>query len=170
VLALAILLFLLGLILLWLARGRQKASGLPGGRIIYTDAQHWKPVEKPLYDPGLGLTGRPDYLIEKGEQIIPVEVKSSRAPEAPYDSHIFQLAAYCRLVQVIYGKPPPYGILHYSNRTFAIDYTAELETALINLLGEMREKDRQKEIDRSHDSASRCQRCGYRSVCEQKLS
>jgi CRISPR-associated exonuclease Cas4 len=170
VLVLAILLFVLGLILFWLVRGRQKASGLPGGRIIYSDTQHWKPVEKPLYDPALGLTGRPDYLIEHGDQIIPVEVKSSRAPEAPYDSHIFQLAAYCRLVQVAYGKPPPYGILHYSNRTFAIDFTSELETALVNLLDEMRAQERQKEVDRSHVSAGRCHSCGYRTVCAQKLS
>jgi CRISPR-associated exonuclease Cas4 len=169
VLYLAILLFVLGVILLWLARARQKASGLPGGRIIYTDTQRWRPVEKPLYDPDLGLTGRPDYIIETGDRIVPVEVKSSSAPEAPYDSHIFQLAAYCRLVQVTYGKPPPYGLLHYSNRTFAIDYTAELESALLNLLDEMRAQDH-LEVDRSHSSASRCLGCGYRAVCEQKLA
>jgi CRISPR-associated exonuclease Cas4 len=163
-------LFVLGLILLWLARSRQKASGLPDGRIIYTDTQRWKAVEKPLYDPDLGLTGRPDYLIETGDQIIPVEVKSGRAPEAPYDSHIYQLAAYCRLVQITYGKPPPYGVLHYSNRTFAIDYTGELESALLNLLDEIRSQERLKIVDRSHDSVSRCQACGFRSVCEQKLT
>jgi CRISPR-associated exonuclease Cas4 len=167
---LTIFLFILALILLWLARARQKASGLPGGRIIYSDTQHWKPVEKPLYDPDLGLTGRPDYLIEKDNQVIPVEVKSSRAPDAPYDSHIFQVAAYCRLVHITFGKRPPYGILHYPNRTFAIDFTAELEMALINLLDEMRTQDRLREVDRSHDSASRCQGCGYRAVCGQKLS
>ena len=33
----SILLLILGLILLWMARRRQKTSGLPAGRIIYTD-------------------------------------------------------------------------------------------------------------------------------------
>jgi CRISPR-associated exonuclease Cas4 len=170
VLYLSILLFLLGLILLWLAWRRQKASGLPGGRIIYTDTRGWGPVEKPLYDPELGLTGKPDYLVEQGKQVIPVEVKSRRISEGPYDSHIFQLAAYCHLVQITYGKRPAYGILKYTNRTFAIDYTPELETGLKELLVTMRGQERLTEVNRSHQSAARCGACGYRTTCDQKLS
>lgn len=165
----SILLFFLGLILLWLARRRQKASGLPAGRIIYTDTRAWGPVEKPLYSGELGLTGKPDYLVQQGDQFIPVEVKSGRAPEAPYDSHIMQLAAYCYLVQAAFGKRPAYGILHYSTRTFAVDYTAELEEALVNLVREIQDQERQKEAARSHESAARCQACGYRSICSQRL-
>ncbi len=166
----SILLFILGLILLWMARRRQKTSGLPAGRIIYTDTRGWGPVEKPLYDRELGLTGKPDYLVQQGDQLIPVEVKSGRAPEAPYDSHIMQLAAYCCLVETTFGKRPRYGILHYSNRNFAVDYTPELEQALKNLLAEIRARDQQKEVDRSHGSAARCQACGYRSACTQRLA
>jgi CRISPR-associated exonuclease Cas4 len=169
VLPLTILLFLLGLIVLWLARRSRQASGLPSGRIIYSDAREWGPLEKPLYDGELGLTGKPDYLVEKGSQIIPVEVKSGRAADGPYDSHIFQLAAYCRLVEVAYGKRPAYGILHYSNRAFAIDYTADLESALIARLDMIRLRERQKEVDRSHEAAERCHHCGYRRSCTQKL-
>lgn len=165
----SILLFLLGLVLLWLARRQQKASGLPGGRVIYSDTRDWGAVEKPLYDPELGLTGKPDYLVEQGNTIIPVEVKSRRIADAPYDSHIIQLAAYCRLVEVAYGKRPAYGILKYANRTFAIDYTAELETHLRGLLIQIREQERLKNVDRSHQSAARCSACGYRAACEQKL-
>ncbi len=95
----AIFLVLLALALLWQARRAQKASGLPGGRVIYTDTRAWgNKVEKPLYDASLGLTGKPDYLVEKNGRIIPVEVKSGRAPQSPYDSHIYQLASYFLLV------------------------------------------------------------------------
>lgn len=167
---LVVLLFVLAVALLWLSGQRQKASGLPAGRIIYTDTRGWGPVEEPLYDAGLGLTGRPDYLVQRGEQLIPVEVKSSRVAEAPYDSHIYQLAAYCLLVQRVYGKRPAYGILHYANRTFAIDYSPQLEAALLELLDEMRAQERRKEIGRSHESAARCNSCGYRSTCDQRLS
>jgi CRISPR-associated exonuclease Cas4 len=168
-LPLAIFLLLLGLALLWLTSRRQKASGIPAGRIIYTDTSKWNASEKALYDPVLGLTGRPDYLVQQGEQIIPVEVKSGRAPDAPYDTHIYQVAAYCRLVQATYGSRPTYGILHYPERTFAIDYTPELEASLLDILSEIRQQDRQKEIARSHESAGRCTRCGFRSICDQKL-
>ena len=42
------------------------------------------------------------------------------------------------LVEKTYGKRPPYGIIHYSDRDFAIDYTPELEFALMDLLADMR--------------------------------
>jgi CRISPR-associated exonuclease Cas4 len=166
---LAFALICIALALLWISARRQTQAGLPGGRVIYTDTRGWGPVEKPLYDQALGLTGKPDYLVEKGGVIIPVEVKSGRVIDAPYDSHIYQLAAYCLLVQRTLGTRPPYGILRYSNRTFAIDYTPELETALIELLNEMRLAGDRKEQARSHDSPERCARCGYRSTCDQAL-
>ncbi|MEY2818189.1 MAG: CRISPR-associated protein Cas4 [Chloroflexota bacterium] len=168
--SIVLILFLLALLFFWQSNRQQKAAGLPGGRVIYTDTRGWGKVEKPLYYAALALTGKPDYLIEKNGQIIPVEVKSGRAPEAPYDSHIYQLASYCLLVEKTYGRRPPYGIIHYENRDFAIDYTRELETALIELIADMREDDVRREVARSHEQASRCKRCGYRDICEQRLA
>ena len=164
------LLFLLAIIFFWQSDRQQKAAGLPGGRVIYTDTRGWGKLEKPLFYPALELTGKPDYLIEKDGQIIPVEVKSSRAPEAPYDSHIFQLASYCLLVEKIYGKRPSHGIIHYENRDFAVDYTRELESALMELLADMKEDDVRRDVPRSHEQASRCARCGFRNVCDQSLA
>src|SRR5512139_2055420 len=100
---LAFLLILLALFLYWQSSRQRKEAGLPRGRVIYTDTRGWGKLERPLYDGELGLTGKPDYLVRQKGQIIPVEVKSGRAPEAPYDSHIYQLAAYCLLVQKAYG-------------------------------------------------------------------
>jgi CRISPR-associated exonuclease Cas4 len=165
----ALVLFIAGLILLWQSGRRKKALGLPSGRITYADTSRWGPVEEPLFHRSLGLTGRPDYLVRQGEQYIPVEVKSSRISGSPYDSHIYQLAAYCLLVENAFGTRPAYGILHYPNRTFAIDFTPQLEDALLDLLEEMRSQDREAEIHRSHESAARCLRCGYRSTCEEAL-
>lgn len=166
---LILILFALAMVFFWQSSRQRRAAGLPGGRLIYTDTDGWGKLEKPLYDAALNLTGKPDYLIEKNGQIIPVEVKSGRAPEAPYDSHIFQLASYCLLVEKTYKKRPPYGIIHYENRNFAVDYTKELESALIELLADMRQDEGKRNIHRSHEQASRCKRCGYRNVCEEKL-
>jgi len=165
----AFLLFIFALALFWQASRQQKNAGLPSGRVIYADTRAWGPLEQPLYDPVSGLTGKPDYLVEEKDQIIPVEVKSSQVSAAPYDAHIYQVAAYCLLVHRHYGKRPPFGILHYANRTFAVDYTPQLEAALLEKLDEMRQTDRRKDIPRSHDSAARCARCGYRSSCDQRL-
>ena len=166
---LILFLFILALIFFWQSGKQRREAGIPGGRVIYTDTGGWGAVERPLYYPPLKLTGKPDYLVRQNGTIIPVEVKSGRAPESPYDSHIFQLASYCLLVEKTYGKRPPYGIIHYNNRNFAIDYTPELETALMELLAEMRRDEIKNSVDRSHDQASRCARCGFRDLCDQRL-
>jgi len=168
-LLLVLLLLALAMVVFLQAHGQRRAAGLPGGRVIYTDTRAWGKVEKPLYDASLGLSGRPDYLVEQHGRIIPVEVKSGRAPEAPYDAHIFQLAAYCLLVQRTYGRRPPYGIIHYANRDFAVDYTPELEMALLEQLAEMKRDEHRSHVPRSHSEAARCRGCGFRSLCDQKL-
>jgi CRISPR-associated exonuclease Cas4 len=165
----ALVLLLLAALLFWLSSRQRKGAGLPGGRVIYTDTRAWGPLEKPLFDADLGLTGKPDYLVEQDGRIIPVEVKSGRTPQAPYDAHIFQVAAYCLLVEEATGKRPPYGILHYPQRDFAVDYTPGLESALLDLLAEMRRDERRASVDRSHADEARCRGCGFRSACDQKL-
>lgn len=167
---LALALFIFALLFFRKSSVQRKEAGLPGGRIIYTDTHGWGKVEKPLYYATMELTGKPDYLVQQNGKIIPVEVKSGRAPEAPYDSHIFQLAAYCMLVEKTYDTRPPYGIIHYENRDFAIDYTRELEDALIDLLVDMKRDEHKKEVPRSHEQAGRCAKCGYRNTCDQSLA
>jgi len=167
---LIIALFLLALILFWQSGRQRREAGLPGGRVIYTDTDGWGKVERPLYNQALNLTGKPDYLVRQGKTVIPVEVKSGRAPQSPYDAHIFQLASYCLLVEKTYGKRPPYGIIHYQDRDFAIDYTPELEFALMDLLAEMQRDGYREEINRSHGQAARCGGCGFREICDQRLA
>jgi len=149
-------------------------AGLPGGQVVYSDTSRWLPLEQPLYDPLAGLTGKPDYLIKQAgrgakSQVIPVEVKTGRTPEAPYDSHIFQLAAYCLLVESHFGARPAHGLIKYPQRTFVIEYTPQLERSLRELLEEIRRHNRQRQVDRSHENSARCRACGFRPVCDQAL-
>jgi CRISPR-associated exonuclease Cas4 len=168
--ALVIVLVLVGLWLMWRSASQRRAAGLPPGKIIYTDTdQLGLKQDKALYDAHLGLTGKPDYIIEQGEELIPVEVKSAAAPNVPYDSHIYQLAAYCLLIHRTSGKRPSHGVLRYNNRSFAIDYTSELEDDLLALLAEMRARQKRGGVDRSHEHPARCARCGVRSACDQRL-
>ncbi len=164
-----LLLLLAGALLLWLSARQRRASGLPAGRIVYDDSGGRIKVERPLYDSMLGLTGKPDYVIKQGETLIPVEVKSGFAPPRPYEGHIFQLAAYCLLLPRLTGNRPSYGIIQYRNRSFAVDYTSELENELMALIEEIRYQERRGQAGRSHQEPARCARCGYRSLCDQRL-
>jgi CRISPR-associated exonuclease Cas4 len=157
----------------WLARRSQARTGLPSGRLVYADTTHWRPVERPLFSRTYRLTGRPDYLVWRGPEVIPVEIKSGRAPrDKPYTSHVLQLAAYCLLVEEAYGLRPPHGIIVYSddaNRACEVDYTSVLEEQLISILDKMRCAAAASDVPRDHNEAVRCRACSYRMSCDQSL-
>ena len=167
----AFLLIILAVVFFLRGSQQQQQQGLPTGRVVYDDSSRRGGEEvQPIYSPSLGLTGKPDYIVRHHHKPIPVEVKSRRAPQQPYDSHIFQLAVYCLLVEEKYGQRPEYGIIRYSDRSFQIDFTSELEKQLLSMLEEMRQHNNTRAPHRSHDDASRCAGCGYRSICQERLS
>ena len=154
----------------WLGRRRYRATGLPQGRLIYVDTGAFGRLERPLFSQAHRLTGKPDYLVQDGQAVIPMEVKTSRTPDEPYASHVMQLAAYCLLVEEAYGVRPPYGIVKYPERAFAVDYTPEVERALIDTLASMRADRRAADVPRSHEEPGRCRACGVRDACDQRLA
>jgi CRISPR-associated exonuclease Cas4 len=164
----ALFLFLAGLAALWLARRDFDRAGLPPGRVVYIDTDRLGRPKSALYDPATNLTGRPDYLIRENGQLVPVEVKSSRAPFRPYDSHRLQLAAYCLLVEAVHGQNPSRGIIKYSDRGFEIPFTQALKNEVLDVLAEMRRFE-YSQPDRSHEDERRCRACGYVEVCDQAL-
>ncbi len=170
-LLLGIVLFLLTIgAWLW-SRDRREKSGVPEGEVIYADTGAWFPTSGPLYAPAYKLVGKPDYLVEQADgSIVPVEVKSGRAPKEPHEGHVLQLAAYCLLVAENYQVRPAYGIIQYADRAYAVDFSADLEEDLLDLLAEMHEDSFAAEVDRDHNDWARCHRCGVRSYCDQRLA
>ena len=126
-----LLLFALGLLLLsiilWgISRWQRNRLLFPAGRVIHIDTERLRKPEGTLFSANYSLVGRPDYLVNQGGWIIPIEVKSSAAPVTPYPSHLYQLAAYGLLVKEHFGRMPPYGILKYRDRAVEIPFTESL--------------------------------------------
>ncbi|HST52485.1 MAG TPA: CRISPR-associated protein Cas4 [Pyrinomonadaceae bacterium] len=162
-----------------------KRSGLPEGSLIYSDTG--KPVgriapaevgkegirqEKPLVSGALELVGRPDYLIESDDGVVPVEVKSAACPSdgRPRDSHVAQLAAYCLLVEDVLGARVPFGVIKYRDRDVRVEYTEELKDWALALVEEMRGATCEDEVHRSHEDPRRCAGCSLRDVCTESLA
>jgi CRISPR-associated exonuclease Cas4 len=164
-----ITLLVAGLLLLWLSRGLRRRAGLPAGRVIYSDTRKWQPCPDPLYAPSVNLAGKPDYLVRRWKYVLPVEVKSCPAPNEPYRSHVLQLAAYCLLVEETYEQRPPFGLIHYPDRTFSVRYSSELEDELLATIAWMREDLQEGYADRNHNDVARCRACSYADDCDQKL-
>ena len=140
-LSLAILSISLGGLAWWRAGRLRQQSSLPAGRLVYADthSHNWRLTPRPLFSASFDLVGKPDYLVETGQGLVPVEVKSGAAPPVPYLGHILQIAAYCLLVEDTTGEVSPYGRLQYSDALFEVDFTQELRQELLNTLADMRQ-------------------------------
>ncbi len=167
---LAVALIALAAAALILALRTRARTGLPWAPIRADDARAGRGLERPLTSRRYGLSGKPDYLIERGGRIIPVELKPGRRATRPYDLDLMQLAAYCLLVEETSGQAPPYGILRYAEESFQLRYTPAVRAELLEIIGEMRELLGAEDAGRSHSEPGRCAGCGFADICEDSLA
>ena len=160
----------IGLVSLVLSWRNQQAASLPIQRVVYRDTDGWRRVEDTLVSRRYGLVGKPDYVIEDRDGLVPVEVKPTRHAETPYLSDVLQLVAYCLLLEDVWGQAPKRGLLRYAEHTFAVDYTPAIREVLLDTLAEMREQMTASDVSRDHDEPGRCRACGVRAHCEQRLA
>lgn len=144
------------------------SHGVPAGEIEFSDK-----IRAPSYfSEKYMLSGKPDYIIKKGDDHIPVEIKTGRVPRGPFFSHIIQVVAYCILIEENFGKAPPYGILEYADHVqHSIDYDEKGKAMVIEKLDEMREMLTEKRKPyRNHNRKGKCMNCSRRSHCPVKLA
>ena len=167
--------FLTGMFLLALFVGirancRISRSGVPDGRIVYQDTDRRHEVRRPLVSRRYGLTGKPDYLTETADGVVPVEVKSRDCPRSgPRDGDVAQLIAYCVLIEETYHFRPAHAVIQYADRYQSIQYTPQGRDRILRTLEEMREADQTQSVHLNHDRPERCRACGFRSVCSEAI-
>ena len=159
----------LALVLILAALRLRRSTGLPWKRIAWSDTGGWRRAEQPLLARRYGLVGKPDYLMDAGRNLIPVEVKPGRRAAEPYPSDLMQLAAYCLLVEETSGARPPYGLLRYAETTFKVRFDDRLRSDLLAVLDEMQTADAAGASHRSHQQPGRCRCCGFVRHCNQAL-
>ena len=152
-----------------------KSTGIAGllrkefrlkGKIEYIDVDDSKIFKSERY----GISGRPDYVVKLGDQVVPVEAKRGRTPQGPLFSHIVQVASYCLLLEDSTGNPPPYGLIRYPNHEFQIDYNEDMRNVVLQKVREIREALESHEVHRNHNRPGKCRSCSRRGVCPEKLA
>jgi len=116
-----------------------------------------------------GIRGKPDYIIEKDGEYIPVEKKTGRTPKGPLFSHIMQLIAYCMLVEETFGKVE-YGILEYDERKYFINYDERLKNTVIKLRENLVKDLKRGGAHRNHNREGKCMNCSRRDICPERLA
>ncbi|MEM3927890.1 MAG: CRISPR-associated protein Cas4 [Archaeoglobaceae archaeon] len=134
------------------------------GKIVYSDVIR---SEKPLYSKTLAIAGKPDFILRRGDKLIPVEYKSSKKPRKLYRSHVLQLAAYCWLIEENYNVKCPFGYIVYGKKKFKVKYDDGLRKELMNTVGQMRDflKLSLEEASRRKNE-KRCKSCLLKESCE----
>ena len=158
-------------VLAWLiGRSLLARTGLPVRNILYADVGSTFPQTGPLTSQRYGLSGRPDYLVRLTDGIAPIEVKSCRAPASgrPYEGHIFQLAAYCLLVEDVFGAMSRTDS-STTRTSIHVDFTPSLRASVLALLNEMRSAKRGEELHIDHNRPGKCRSCGFRTACGESL-
>ena len=104
---------------------------------------------------------------------MPVEIKSGNCPRSgrPHNSHIYQVAAYCLLLEEALKTNVPYGLVRYDDRSVRVEYTSMLRSELLSIVEEIRlarRSNREQHI--SHHDRRRCRACGDRESCREYLA
>ncbi|MGA7846800.1 MAG: hypothetical protein WCB18_06930 [Thermoplasmata archaeon] len=87
---------------------------------VRVDARYRAP-NSTLIDATLGLSGRPDFVIQRRSgEFVPVEYKSTHLFVGYHESHgrtfdVIQAIAECRLVHAAFGRRPSHGIILYGD-------------------------------------------------------
>jgi CRISPR-associated exonuclease Cas4 len=136
------------------------------GKITYSDLNI---PAKPLFSNHYKITGKPDYIIKKNNQYIPIEVKSG-GHNTPQKNHVLQLAAYCQLVEETYKSFVPYGILVYDNSyQYKIPFDPGLRFELEHSIKNMKHILKTGLFSRNHNDQNKCKNCSMRIYCKMKI-
>jgi CRISPR-associated exonuclease Cas4 len=149
----------------WSVQKKKKTYGIPDGSILYSDLNV---PAAPLYSRRFRLTGKPDYIVRKENQCIPVEVKSGGGPH-PHQSQVLQLAAYCQILEDTSGLFVPEGILVYNNVPYTIRFDPKLRFELESVMKTMRVSLRSGIVQRNHHEPGRCRHCSMKQYCTDVL-
>ncbi|UCD14502.1 MAG: CRISPR-associated protein Cas4 [Thermoplasmatales archaeon] len=144
---------------------KKKEYRIPEGKITYSDLSI---PGKTLFSKRYRIAGKPDYIVEKNDKYIPVEVKSG-SHQQPQGNHVLQLATYCQLLEENYGGFVPYGILVYKNSDFKIPFDPTLRFELGSVISKMRSSLKDGKVVLNHNEPGKCKYCSMRMYCENKL-
>jgi len=128
-----------------------------------------------LRDEALGLSGKPDYLLDSrdgnGGRLVPLELKTNRRSPRLYESDRVQIGAYLVALKATSDeRASNIGYVRYQTGTFKVELTPTLEQEIKSLVATLRRSRRARVIHRSHESPGRCRACPVRQHCDEALA
>jgi len=143
----------------------KKTHKIQDGKVLYADLD--KPA-KAFFSKKYRISGKPDYIVKKDKRYLPVELKSG-SHDSPQKNHIFQLAAYCHLIEENYGVFVPYGVLVYSDGDqFNVPFDPKTRFELESTIKDMRRVIKTGKMNFDFKDTYKCKNCSMKEHCSAK--
>ncbi len=143
-----------------LRRRRRRLRGLPEGNWLF-DVAH--------YSTTLGLSGRVDLVIEREDEIIPVDFKDSANVKARHFK--IQVVAYALLLEEAFERKARRGFIYSLPRRRAkeIEITTRLRKQVRSLTQEIIDVIRGEHMPPGPRSLAPCVACEFRRFCNDRV-
>jgi len=137
-------------------RRKLKAYGLENGRRRF----NWW-----LHSQSLGLSGRPDMIIETEDALYPVDFKYTRG--RPQKNHMFQLAGYALILEESEGRPVEKGFIYLIPQKDAVvsEITREKKQECLQILDQIRDMVENEKFPDPPSTRAKCVDCEYQNYC-----
>jgi len=127
-------------------------------------------IESEIYveSDNLQLKGKVDRIEKYDETIIPVELKTGKAPkEGVWQEHMIQIGAYMLMLGEVLGKKTVVGKVKYikNNISREVHMNPFLQEEIKRLVKEVQEFLEKKNIPNFTKNKAKCESCGLREDC-----
>lgn len=124
-----------------------------------------KIFKKKVFSRKFGISGLLDMVVEKDNEIIPVEMKYTR--KEPGINHKHQLAAYMRLLEEEYDKVVRRGVIHLIPKKESYHYKNkdELRDKVEEIITNIRFMINQERFPEAPKGWKKCKDCEYKNYC-----
>ncbi|MBD3259704.1 CRISPR-associated protein Cas4 [Candidatus Woesearchaeota archaeon] len=116
----------------------------------------------------LELKGKIDRLEKHEDRLVPVEIKTGKAPkEGVWEGHLIQVAAYMLLLEDQFKKNTNEGIVDYINEKAKrkVKINPFLKDEVIKLKNKVKELLNSSQVPPMCNQEKKCERCGIREEC-----
>ncbi|MCK4669702.1 MAG: CRISPR-associated protein Cas4 [Nanoarchaeota archaeon] len=116
----------------------------------------------------LGLKGKIDRIERYDEKIIPVELKTGRAPkDGVWEGHLIQIGAYMMLLEEQFGKAVTEGIVEYLNEKVkrGVKMNPFLKEDIFKLREKVKELMNSDKLPPITENKNKCKICGLYEEC-----
>jgi len=116
----------------------------------------------------LGISGKVDQVLVYPEGVVPIEIKSGRAPkEGAWDNHKIQLATYALMLENTFKVSIAAGYVKYVDENISrrIEINAFLKDQVKDLVKNVNDMLKSKVLPKKCSNTNKCEKCGLKKIC-----